>query len=352
MSMSILTTAFHARTADRNLANAWVRRGAYTVPARYGDSGQEALAARVSSALIDASPFEELRIEGDHAASLLAAACGPAALSLSPGRSLPVHWCADGGGVRGVGTLARLDDRTFMLTGADADAFWFTRAAPRFGVTVRDATAERGLLHLVGPFASAVLREAGLEKAGELAPGEHVRQDWHGLAIAFARTIQANTYLIRCSADDAVLVFDRLTRVGEPLGLRLAGQEAFELLQLEAGLAIPHVDFEPAREDFASEPAPSSLGLGGDAGEPPPARVFAGIELDSAEPCAFASIYREQTQVGRTLRSAYSLALVRSIALAQIDPAAAVAGTVLSVRCANGSGVEDMPARVVALPFL
>jgi len=71
------------------------------VPAQYGEPHQEALAARVSAVLIDATPLEDLRIEGRGAAALLAAACGPAVRDLDVGSSLGVHWCADGGGLRG-----------------------------------------------------------------------------------------------------------------------------------------------------------------------------------------------------------------------------------------------------------
>jgi len=77
-------------------------------------------------------------------------------------------------------------------------------------------------------------------------------------------------------------------------------------------------------------------------------RVLAGLELEGDEPHPFAPVYRETIEVGRTLRSVYSLTLRRAIALAQLMPAHAALGTRLSVR----NGAQETIARVVALPFL
>lgn len=351
MSFSLLPTAFHPRTAEHNLSNAWVQRGAFTVPAYYGEARQEALAARFSAVLIDATPYEDLRVHGEGAAALLSAACGLAVKDIDIGGSLAVHWCADGGGLRGLGALCRLGESSFLLRSSDADLGWFAQAAPRFDAVVRDATRERGLVVLVGPFAAAVLDATGFEDAAQLEVGQLQVHEWRGLGVTILRDPQLGAYHVSCTSDDGPLLFDRLLHAGKPLGLRLAGQEAFELLQLEAGIAFPHIDFAPARENFAREPLPSSLGLAPALGAQPQsaARVLAGVIFDREEPCAFAPLYRGHSEVGQTLRSAYSLVLRRAIALAQLVPADGVPGTELTVRKANSEGVR---ARVVTLPFL
>jgi aminomethyltransferase len=291
-----------------------------------------------------------VRVHGAGAAALLAAACGTAVRELDAGHSLAVHWCADGGGVLGLGVVSRFGEHDFVLRSADADFGWFAAAAPRFNAVARDSTAERGLIALAGPFAAAVLDTAGFEEAARLQDGQLAVHEWRGFGVTLWRDRQLDAYQLSCARDDAVALFDRLVRAGRPFGLRLAGQEAFELLQLEAGMVLPGVDFAPARQNFAREPLPSSLGLEAMSfaesnGTP---RVLVGIELDRDEPCAFAPLFRETVEVGRTLRSAYSPALRRAVALTQLAPAHASLGTELLI----GTTDTHVRGRVVALPFL
>lgn len=352
--MPLLPTPFHARMAEHNSANAWTKRGAFTVPAHFGDPLQEALAARVSAVMTDISAREDLRFEGAGAGALLSAACGADFETLEKGLSRAVHWRADGGGVRGIGRLHRMGETDFLLRSEDCDPAWFVPAAPRFNAEIRDETKARGVLYLAGPFAFAVLAAARLEEAALLEPGHHRDFAWRGLNVAVSRPDQHAAYEIVCAADDATLVFDRLWRAGRMFGLRLAGQEAFELLQLEAGVPLLSLDFKSAREAFAHAPSPASLGLGGAlrGGSTRADLTLAGVELDGEEPAPFATLFHKDVQAGRTLRSAYSPALKGAIALAQLDAAYAAPGTMLRLRRAGLKGAEEFTARVVALPFL
>lgn len=355
---ALRASPFHVRMAEHNAGNAWVARGAFTLAAHYGDAREEVLAARFSAVMIDASAMARLRVHGAGAAKLLSAACAADMEALTAGSSTHVVWRSDGGGVRGSGIAARFGATNFTLAAFDTDAAWFEAAAKRFAATLRDETGEKGVLLLIGPFASAMLAAAGLDSATQLAPGRHVVQSWRGLTVTVSRwTALANAlggYEIGCANDDAVMVFDRLWRAGQDFGLMLAGQESHETLLLEQGVPIPGADFVPARDIHAREPAPASLGFGGLAGAPGtlPSRALAGIELESEMPMPFAPIVQGGAIVGTTLRSAYSPALRRAIALAQIAPALAAPCTAVAIRRLTPSGIEEMPARVTALPFL
>ena len=269
---------------------------------------------------------------------------------LDVGNSVAVHWCADGGGVRGLGLASRLGENEFLLRSSDADFGWFATAAPRFDAVVRDVTSERGLMVVAGPFATAILAAAGFEKAGRLEDGQLAQDEWRGFAVTLWRDQRLGGYRLSCGNNDAALLFDRVLRAGRPFGLRLAGQNALDVLQLEAGLLLPDLDFTPARENFAREPWPSSLGL-----EPAllaedrAARVVVGIALNRDEPCPFMPVFRRNEEAGRTLRSLYSPALRRAIALVQLTPAHASPGTELIVRT---RAAEEIKGRVVTLPFL
>jgi len=353
MTGAILPTPFHARTAAQNLVNAWTVRGSFTVPAHYGDPRQEALAARFSVAMADISATEDLIVEGRRAASFLATACATPLADLDIGASRAVHWCAEGDGLRGYGHVSRLAEDNFLLRSADVDLGWFSSAAPRFGVSLHDATPMRGLLFLIGPFALPAMVAAGLE-VGDLKEDQHRDYHWHGLAVTIFRRVRLSGYELSCNAQDAILVFDRLMRHAPLLALRLMGEEGLQLLQLEAGLPIVHADFAPAREALARKPSPESLGFKKPSANDDESerRVLAGIEWDGDQPAPFAPVFAGGKEIGRTLRSLYSPALKCAIALAQLDPDGAAAGTVVGMMRLESSGLMESTGSVLALPFL
>ena len=349
LSVAALHTPFHVRMAARNLANAWVRRGAFTVPAHFGEPAQEALAARVSAVLADSTPYARLRVHGAGAARLLSAACGVDLAALATGEGRPVHWMNEAGGVRGLGVAGRFGETNFVLGAFDADRGWFETFAPRFGARVRDETLEKGLLLLLGPYAPAILTAAGLSGAAELPLWRHAIYDWRGITVEVSRWSRLGGFRIASSAEDGVAVFDRLAAAGEKFALMLAGQDALELLYLEAGFPLAGFDFQPARADGAPEPAAISFGV-----EPAKdnAPVLAGLEWESGPPAPFAPLFVGGQEVGRTLRSAYSPALRRNIALANLRPAHAAPGSEVEIPVAGARDGRAARARVAQLPFL
>ena len=252
---NLFATPFPARTAEHNVANAWVRKGAFIVPAHYGDPVQEALAARVSAIVTDISPREDVRFFGAGAAAFVSAPFASDFGTLVANASARVRWCADGGGLRGSGKLYRFGKADFLLRSFDTDFAWFAASAARFETSLRDTTAERGLLLIAGPYALPVLAAAGIEESLRLEPGHHAVSNWQDLAITLFRMPSGNAYQLSCAPDDAPAVFDRLSKRGKLFGLRLAGATALDVLQLERGVALPGIDWHPAREPFAGAQA-------------------------------------------------------------------------------------------------
>src|SRR5262249_31348206 len=154
---------------------------------------------------------------------------GPRVHDFEVGTSLPVHWCADGGGVRGLGAVLRLGQNEFALRSADADFGWFAAAAPRFAANVRDVTRERGVLLLSGPFARSVLDAIGFKSEALFEDGALGVNDERGLEVMVWRDPQLRSFQISCAAEGAAALLDDLLRVGRPMGLRLAGQHAFDV---------------------------------------------------------------------------------------------------------------------------
>jgi aminomethyltransferase len=226
------------------------------------------------------------------------------------------------------------------------------QTATLYDLSVRDVTAEDGVLALVGPYAGKVLKAAGLDT--NLAPLALRKMFWKGLDVTLSRL--GGGYELWCPPDDAHIVWDRLHVAGRAFALNPAGQAAMDVFDLESGIVRPGRDFTPARDGFSPAPSPQSLGLAGlmdrnhvfngragflGAGAD---QVLAGLLLESETPAPQSVVTHDGRAAGRTLGSLMSPALGRAIALAVLDAGAATPGTALQV-----AGVVCQTA---ALPFL
>ena len=156
-------------------------------------------------------------------------------------------------------------------------------------------------------------------------------------------------------------------RAGAAYGIVPAGVAAMDVLDLEAGVPRPELDYKPARAATDAEPMPATLGLTSlidDAHHgfngrraflaAKPSRKLVGLEINSDEPAPFTPVMLSDKIVGHTLRSVYSPALKRAIALATIDDAVAAA-TPLSLTLPPQMAKPELrkaAARVTNLPFL
>jgi len=361
-----LATPFHARTADANRDNLWAPRGRFTLPVHFGDSAAEAAAARFGIAMADISWRWRVMLEGARIRELVQCLFTRDVSVLVPGQAMKALWLSDGGGVRGAGLVARHGRQSFQLAAACEDIGWIASAASLFGVTTRDVTESEAGLALIGPYAAGLLTALGFD-AG-LEPLTLRKYSWRGLDVTLSRFGEHNGYEIWCQAEDALLVWDRIVRAGEPFALRPAGLDATDTLDLEAGVPRPGRDYDGATAPDAAEPLAGELRLASLIdpdhtnfnGRTPalaakPKRKLVGLVLDSATPAPFTPVFSGAAIVGRTLSSRFSPLLRRAIALAQIDEAHAAAGTNLTLTLPASRGLllpTVAAARVVELPFL
>ena len=201
----IRATPFHARVAARNPLNRWTARNGFTLAHDYGDAQAEALAARTNVIVADISWRWRLFIEGVNAADCLSRLMTKDADPLMPGQSLKALWLNDGGAVRGAALVARYAGDTFLLVSAATDDAWFAEAARQFGVSLRDATEQEGGLALIGPYAEAALKVAGLEV--DVPPLGFRRLFWRGLDVTVSRWGELSGYEIWCKADDCPILW-------------------------------------------------------------------------------------------------------------------------------------------------
>ncbi|MGN6149570.1 MAG: glycine cleavage T C-terminal barrel domain-containing protein [Rhizomicrobium sp.] len=364
----IRATPFHARTSASNPFNRWTTRNGFTLAQDFGDAQAEALAARMNVVLMDISWRWRIHLVGAGTADCLSHLMTRNVSAIDPGQSLKALWLNDGGAVRGAGVIARLAPDQFLVAAAATDAPWLTEAARQFQVVLRDVTEEQGGLALVGPYARAVLEAAGLE--ANLEPLAFRKLFWRGLDLTLSRWGEQDGFEIWCNADDCLILWDRLMRIGAPFAIRPAGLLASDILDVEAGIPRPERDYCPASDGFARNPSPESIGLESLIGEThlifngrdawlgarnSVKTVFIGIEIDAELPAPFVPVYRSDAIAGHTLTSVNSPTLRRAIALAMVEKSFAVPGTEFSLTLPlslESQAIRTVAARVRTFPFV
>lgn len=362
----VRATPFHARTGDANRGKRWTTRNRFTLAAAFEGAQAEASAARFAVVMADISWRWRVMLDGARSRELVQTLFTRDAAALSPGQALKALWLADGGGVRGAGVVARHGRQSYELMAAAEDLGWIAHAAALFGCTARDVTENACGLALIGPFAAHVLAALGLDAALELLAFRKVF--WRGLDLTVSRFGEQAGYELWCAAADAPALWDHVAAAGAAFAIRPAGQDAMDILDIEAGVPRPGRDYDGAADaDAAAPPAgewrlaslidPDHLPFNGRkaALAAAPRRVLVGVALESAVPAPFAALVRDGKIVGRTLSSCFSPSLQRAIALAQVDTAHAAAGTRLALTLPGGRGglmSTEAAAEIVDLPFL
>ncbi len=326
MNDMLRATPFHARAVEANRLNAWESRAGFTLASHYGVVEEETVAARFGAVLADISWYWRAAISGARAGELVSRFFTRNASALGVGAALDALWLNDAGAVRGAGSVIREERDGFVLVSAQEDMDWLAGAADLYDVTVRESSAQ-GVLSLVGPASARILSAAGLD--ANLPPLAKRRRQWRGLEVSLSRLGMG--FEIWCEADDALIVWDRLMAAGRPFALVPVGQIALDTIEFESGIMRPGREFTPARDGFAPQPSPQSLGLcalvdrthmfngrsGYLAGGPD--TTLWGVLLDGETPIAGTPLHHEGRAVGRTLGARYSPALQQVIAFALLD---------------------------------
>jgi aminomethyltransferase len=366
--MSVRPSPFHIRTAERNRDNVWCEKNGFTLAEHFGNADDEAMTARMSAIVSDISWRSSLILSGQRTKDFLSRLCTRDASSLEIDRAQKALWLNDAGAVRGAGVIARLAADEFLIVSAADDRNWIEQAASLFAVDVTASPREAGLA-VIGPCAHQVLESAGLNPGLELL--SVVQVNWDGIDVVLSRVGELGGFEIWSNPDDALLVWDRIVQAGRTAGILPAGAMAMETLDIEAGVARPWRDYEPARDASSPMPSPQALSLeklvdpehkafngyrGWSASVRRPARRrIAGLVIEGDEPLSFAPIEKDGRRVGRTLTSRYSPSLRRAIALAEVDAALAVgmvALTVVAPPSLSASDVVRVKAQLSPLPFL
>jgi aminomethyltransferase len=215
------------------------------------------------------------------------------------------------------------------------------------------------ILSLQGPKALEILSPHAAFDLADLRYFEHRRTTLFGRDVSIARGGYSaeRGYEVFCKAADAVFLWDSILEAGKPFGAMPASWACLDIVRVEGGLLffpfdMPQGDTTPweVGVDWTVDlNKPSFRGkdaLSQRRGQKRVAQV--GIEIDHHEAIEpGAKILKGGKEAGIVNSTTYSQHLMRSIALAHVEPAYKAYGTELEVRSAAGT----FKARVVKTPF-
>ena len=318
----------------------------------------ECTAAAEAAVLIDQSSFAKLDVHGPGACALLQRMCAND-VDRPLGSVIYTQLLNARGGIEADVTLVRLAaDRYLYVTGTafgSHNLAWLRQHLP-VGVYADDVTSSRTCYCLWGPRARDILQP--LTKADLGFPYMHAREISVGSVPLLASRV---TYVgelgweLYAPAEYGLALYDLLLEAGAAHGLRGGGYRAIESMRLEKGYRAWGTDLTP-------ETTPESAGVGfavrleksaftgqaallaeREAGGP--AERLACLVLDDARSVCLGS---EPVRIagelcGRVTSGGYGYRVGRSIALAYVPAAHAVAGTRAEVEVFG----EWVPAEVV-----
>ncbi|MEM7169472.1 MAG: FAD-dependent oxidoreductase [Pseudomonadota bacterium] len=219
-------------------------------------------AVREKVALFDQSSFAKFLLQGRDAEAILQRVCAND-VAVEPGKVVYTQWLNERGGIEADLTVTRLAEDSFMIvTGAAVavhDLDWLKRHIPDDAhAFATDVTAGYAVLGVMGPQSRSLLEKAtgadlsneafpfGTSQEIELGFG-HVR----ALRISYVGELGWELYV---RSDFARGVFDALTEVGDPMGLKMAGMHVLDSCRIEKA-------FRHWGHDITDEDTPVEAGL-------------------------------------------------------------------------------------------
>ena len=244
-------TPFHPRTLALSSSLNYRDWAGYYAPSAYEAlHDHEYNAIRSGAALIDISPLYKYSISGPDAERLIDRVITRDVTRLAPGRVIYTPWCDEHGHIIDDGTVSRLTEDRFRWTAADPTLRWIVHQAAGLRVQIDDLSERTAALALQGPQSAALLRVAAEADIDGLRYFGVTTGTIAGCAVEISRTGYTGDlgYEIWMSRDDALTIWDAMTRVGRLYGMMPAGLLALDVARVEAGLLLTDVDFFSVRK--------------------------------------------------------------------------------------------------------
>jgi aminomethyltransferase len=384
-------TPFHPRTSDLCHSLHWKEWSGYYAVCSYDTCHErEYFALRHAAGLIDVSPLFKADLRGPDAAALLSLVTVRDLSKLRVGRVTYLCWCDDDGKVVDDGTVTRLDEQHYRLTGNGPLCAWLARYSDGLKVDVEDTTEQYGALALQGPLSRAILVDVVGSAVEKLRFFRAMNCKIGDIPVLITRTGYTGDlgYEIWVGHEEALAVWDRLMAAGKAYRLQPAGLDAMDVTRVEAGFVLCGVDYFPAQHCLldSRKSSPYEIGLGWtvhlDHGpfvgqqalraelQRGPVWSMVGLDYDWDEyetlldsyglpPQVSSSAWRDAVpvfdrrgrQIGQATSGAWSPILKKNLALATLASAHAEPGTRVQVEVTVEYERRKVGATVVRTPF-
>ncbi|MGD1933969.1 MAG: glycine cleavage T C-terminal barrel domain-containing protein [Candidatus Phaeomarinobacter sp.] len=364
---AVRPTPLHQRTSEFNVTNQWTTELGWTLPDVYQGVEAEHAALRNACTLSDLNALVTYQLAGRDVGAYLNRLAGGCGGNVKTGASRRVVLSNDQGALIADGVILRSTDKDWFLTLAVRCLDWLTLSASGFDCHVEDVSEQLCTFAVEGPSACAALLAAGCGGLEALRPGA-VRLLQIGTANLVVARVSATGglgYEVRCSAEDALFVFDRIYRDAALFRPVLVGQHARDVARLEAGHPKVGRDYHPATTANRGESRTVlELGLGGligIEGDPFSGRsalkkqqlsgakhALVGLELDGSEVPVDLRLSDASGVVGKLTSVSWSPSLKRIVALAEVEAKVLGSANRFQVSSRTGSAIS---AAIVPRPF-
>lgn len=239
---ALLRTPLHAEHVG--LGARMVPFAGYEMPVQYPTGiTAEHQAVRAAAGLFDVSHMGEIEVHGARALEFVQHVTTNDASRLEVGQAQYSTLPKEDGTLLDDLLVYRFPDHYLLVVNAsnrERDHAWMLRFADRFGVELRDRSAEVALLALQGPRAVEILSRLTDAPLGEIAYYHFAEGSVAGRPAIISRTgyTGEDGFELYIDAADAVDLWRRLLDAGRPDGLVPAGLGCRDSLRLEMGYAL------------------------------------------------------------------------------------------------------------------
>ncbi len=369
-----LTPILEADGADFTVVNGWERAAfikptpdfepslTHRWPNWHDVVAKEVDAVHTGVGLAEINGFNRIEISGDGAIDWLdGLLCGR--VPRRPGKVGLGYFLTEKGNVLGEATLALLDETTVWWGSAAAaerhDLDWLSAHLPNGGtITLTPKVSTHTILLVAGPKARSVLASASPETDWQTFPWLRVREVKLGAATVVAMSVSfsgEDAFELHVPIDHAADAYQALRLAGEPHGMATFGAYAIESMRIEMGYRHWKADlitefdpFESALErfvDLEKSAFPGRAALLAKK-EQAPRRRFVTLKIkDDALPAhPGASVVAKGQLIGTVTSAAFGYRSLENIAMAFIDPAYAVEGTMIELEQLETTSIAEVVA--------
>ena len=364
---------FHSKTSQLTRHYSVARD--YWMPQVFDATGaiEEYWACHQTVTIQDMSSLRKLDVMGPDSERLLQLAVSRDVSRLAVNRGFYALLLDERGSVIDDGTLFRLSNDVFRwCCGSDDSADQLAKLAQSLdlNVWIKDLSSSLCNIAIQGPKSKELLRQFVFTRSTQ---PEFDNIKWFGFAIARLHDREGRPFMLArsgytgqlgyeifCDQQDAELIWDTVMEAGEGLGLKVMGNQALDMVRVEAGLMAAgaeftdDVDADESGLSFAIDMKKEAF-IGREALERnriAPRRKLIGLIFDGDEvPHHGDGIFVNRRQVGIITSAIRSPALSKVIAMARVAIEYSDVDTELAVGKLDGH-MKRLPCRVCGVPFI